>query len=346
MVQRLSTPNVLALCSEADDQAVAYGAGLEIALARVGDQDAPPEWVMVLPIGPEIVARDGRRFTLSNPEALLANLRAKTADLPFDIEHASEIRAPKGEDAPAQGWAKAYELRADGIWAKPEWTPAGGRKVADKEYRYLSPAIRHTPTGEIVTLSSFALTTQPALDMPALASIEGRGKTSNQDQNSMSLLQRLRDAFGLPATATEDEVVTAASTQVSLAREARDPAKFVPTADLQTALARATTAETELQTLKDGEAQKAAEATVDAAITAGKIAPASRDHWVSLCREKPEQTGQILADHPALLTPPAADKKVEGAGKDANGLTAQQVSLCRDNGWDPVAYAETLKETA
>ncbi|MCR4532830.1 phage protease, partial [Acinetobacter venetianus] len=172
--------------------------------------------------------------------------------------------------------------------AKPEWTPAGGRKVADKEYRYLSPAIRHTPTGEIVTLSSFALTTQPALDMPALASIEGRGKTSNQDQNSMSLLQRLRDAFGLPATATEDEVVTAASTQVSLAREARDPAKFVPTADLQTALARATTAETELQTLKDGEAQKAAEATVDAAITAGKIAPASRDHWVSLCREKPE----------------------------------------------------------
>lgn len=348
MVQRLSTQNVqtLALCSEEVRDVVSFGDGIEISLARAGDQVSAPEWVQVLPLGPQIVARDGRRFTLSNPAALLANLRAKTADLPFDIEHASEIRAPKGEDAPAQGWAKNYELRDDGVWAQVEWTPAGGRKVADKEYRYVSPAIRHTPTGEIVTLSSFALTTQPALVMPALAGNQDRGPTPNQDQTSMSLLLRMAAALGLSASATEDEVVTAATAQVSLAREVRDPTKYVPAADLQTALTRATTAEAELQTIKDGAAQAAAEATVDGAIAAGKLAPASRDHWVSLCREKPEATAQIIADMPAVLTPPAVDKKVGGASEDANGLTPQQVALCRDNGWDPAAYAETLKETA
>lgn len=347
MVQRLSTPNVqtLALCSEEVSDVVTFGDGIEISLARVGDEVKPPEWVQVLPLGPQIVARDGRRFTLGDAAALVANLRAKTADLPFDIEHASEIRAPKGEDAPAQGWARDYELRDDGVWAKVDWTPAGGRKVADREYRYVSPAIRHTPTGEIVTLSSFALTTQPALVMPALARNEGRGAQPKQDPNSMSLLQTLAGALGLAATATEAEVVAAVTTQVSLARETRDPNKFVPAADLQTALTRATTAETALKAREEADAQKTAEATVDGAIAAGKIAPASRDHWVSLCREKPEETGKILGDMAALLTPPEPEKKKGGAG-DANGLTADQVALCRANGWDQAEYAKTLKEDA
>lgn len=348
MEKRLSTQNVqtLALCSEEVSDVVSFGDGIEISLARAGDQVAAPEWVQVLPLGPQIVARDGRRFTLTNPQALLANLRAKTADLPFDIEHASEIRAPKGEDAPAQGWAKDYELREDGVWAQVDWTPAGGRKVADKEYRYVSPAIRHTPTGEIVTLSSFALTTQPALVMPALAGSQLRGPTPNQDQTSMSLLQTLAAALGLASTATEAEVVSAVTTQVSLASAVRDPNQFVPAADLTTALARAKTAEDALAARDTADATAAAEATVDGAIAAGKIAPASRDHWVSLCRESPEATGKIIEGMPALLTPPTPEKKVDGAAADANGLTTQQLALCRDNGWDPAAYAETLKETA
>jgi phage I-like protein len=347
MHQALSTSNVLALalCGEEPGHVTSFGDGLEISLARAGDQVTAPEWVQVLPLGPQIVARDGRRFTLTDPQALLANLRAKTADLPMDIEHATEIRAPKGEDAPAQGWAKDYELRDDGIWARVDWTPSGARRVADKEYRYVSPAIRHTPTGEIVSLSSFALTTQPALVMPALA--HAQRPSDKKDPAQMSLHTRLAAALGLAATATEDELITAATGQVSLAREARDPAKYVPAADLTTALARAKTAEDQLAARDAADATKAAEATVDAAIAAGKIAPASRDHWVSLCRESAEATGKIIAELPALLTPPVADKKVDGAGdKDADGLTPQQVALCRDNGWDPASFADTLKETA
>ena len=279
MHQALSTSNglALALCSEEPGHVTSFGDGLEISLARAGDQVAAPEWVQVLPLGPQIVARDGRRFTLTDPQALLANLRAKTADLPMDIEHATEIRAPKGEDAPAQGWAKDYELRDDGIWARVDWTPSGARKVADKEYRYVSPAIRHTPTGEIVSLSSFALTTQPALVMPALAHAQ-RPTSDKKDPPQMSLHARLAAALGLVATATEDELITAATSQVSLAREARDPAKYVPAADLTTALARAKSAEDKLAERDATDATKAAEATVDGANAAGKIA---QMRWLS-----------------------------------------------------------------
>lgn len=349
MLQSLSIHQVLALalCNDQGEDAVSFGDGIEISLARAGDQVAAPEWVQVLPIGPHIEARDGRKFILTNPAALLANLRAKTAELAMDVEHATEIKAPKGEEAPAQGWAKEYDLRADGIWAKIDWTPGGAKKVADKEYRYVSPAIRHTPSGEIVSLSSFALTTQPALVMPALASDQRRKPNLQLDPKPMStLLSRLVAALGLTAAATEDDVVTAATTQVSLARDARDPKKLVPAADLETALARAVTAEGKLAEVETAGVKAKAEATVDEAIAAGKIAPASREHWISLCAEKPDSTGQIIAAMPAVLTPPTKkDAKIDGADKDELGLTDAQTSLCRDNGWDPKAYAATLKET-
>ena len=164
----------------------------------------------------------------------------------------------------------------------------------------------------------------------------------------MSLLTRLAAALGLAATATDDDVVNAVTGQVALARDARDPAKLVPAADLQTALARAVAAEDQLKARDAAELEAKAVSTVEGAIAAGKIAPASRDHWLGLARAHLEVVTKTLEATPALMTPSKADQKVEGAGSDKNelGLTAQQVALCRDNGWDLKAYAETLKEQA
>lgn len=343
-------PEFLLACASTNPaEAVAYGVGLELSLARSGDALAAPDWVQLFPAGPEIKARDGRNWTLPNPDALVSAFAANQADLPFDIEHATEIRAPKGEDAPAQGWIKELQVRADRtVWARVEWNAAGAARLIAKEYRYVSPAFRHTKAGEIFAVSSAALVTQPALVMPALAG-QGRDNPNDNQEPAMSLLSRMVGALGLAASATEDDVVAAVTSQVSLASATRDPAQFVPAADHALALARATTAEGKLAEL-DAEAKtKGAEASVDAAIADGKIAPASREHWISVAHATPEAFDKAMAAQPKVLTPPTnLDKKVQGEGGDTDelGLTAQQIALAHDLGVEPKAYAASLKSTA
>lgn len=324
-------------------RAVGYGLGMEVALARSADQQ-PPEWVQVFPEGPVIKARDGRSWRLSDPAALVAAFTANQADLPLDIEHASELKAPKGEDAPAQGWIKAVAHRpGEGVFVQVDWTEEGAAAWRARRYRYVSPAFVHTAQGEILALTSVALVTRPALYVPALARSEGQ---TPQEQTSMSLLNRLVGVLGLATTTTEDDLVAAITTQKSLAADIRDPAKFVPAADLATALARATAAETKLTELETAAATAAAEAKVDAAIAEGKLAPASRDHWLSIARDSGEAFDKAVAAMPRVLDPTKTGKTPDQAQTEDDGLTQAQVALCASLGLDRKAFAATLKEQA
>lgn len=338
----------LALCGGTDQNDVAFGDGIELALARgEGDVVTAPEWLQVFPAGPSIVARDGRRWTLADPKVLVAAFASNGADLPLDIEHASEKQAPEGKPAPAQGWVKEVQVREDGTtWARMDWNDDGRAAVEGKRYRYISPAFRHRADGSIVALTSLALTTQPALRMPALARTAGRAPDHKENPHMSTLLGRLVAAFGLAATATEDDIVQAATTQVSLARATSDPERFVPTADLTAALARASTAEAELQALKAAEIDALATTRVDDAIAAGKLTPATRDHWLSIARSNPEDFDKAVSAMPAITTPTDTGKKPAGEKVGEHGLDADQLSLCRSIGIDPAAFAATLKEGA
>jgi phage I-like protein len=332
----------LSVCAEADTADRATGEGFELALARSAEGgEVAPEWVQIFPAGPTIRTRDHRTFTLADPSVLIAALAAHRADLPVDIEHAQEIRAPKGEDAPAQGWIKELEIRDGATWARVDWNAHGALLVTSKSYRYVSPAFRHTKAGQITRVTSLALTNQPALDLPALAR-SGGADHPEQEHQDMTLAARLAAAFGLAAAASDDAIVQAATEQVALARETRDPTKYVPVADLQSALARATTAEQSLVARETADAETAASTAVDAAIAAGKIAPVSRDHWLSIAREAPDAFAGAVKDMPALGGKPL-DKKPDG---DIDALTAEQKAVCRQLGLDEAVYAKTLKEAA
>ena len=63
-----------------------------------------PEWVMILPAGPDIEGRDGRKWRLDSAAAVAAASLDGAREVPIDWEHAGNIRAPRGEDAPAAGW--------------------------------------------------------------------------------------------------------------------------------------------------------------------------------------------------------------------------------------------------
>lgn len=139
-------------------------------------QGRAPEWVQIIPAGPEVKGRDGRAWTFGPAEAqaVLAAFRGNNGPLPVDWEHSSETRAPKGEEAPAAGWITALEVRGGSLWGRVEWTPRAAGQIANREYRFLSPVFCFSrQDGKIKALVSAGLTNSPNLPLLALNRQEG-----------------------------------------------------------------------------------------------------------------------------------------------------------------------------
>lgn len=132
---------------------------LNLALPPAG---VAPDWVHIMPAG-TFSGLDGRGpYTLKNAEAVIAASMSRGA-VPFDENHATETAAVIGGPAPARGWIDRMEVRADGIWAHVEWTPAGRAILEGKEYRWISPVFNHTKSGDATLIKSVALTNNPNL---------------------------------------------------------------------------------------------------------------------------------------------------------------------------------------
>lgn len=348
-------PLIIDLAAEAGADDVAFGLALDLSLcfAQDGDRTKPPQWVPLLPAPDarhEIVGRDGRRWTLKDPAVVLAHFAAYGADLPLDLEHSTHLLAPKGEPAPAQAWIQEMQVREDGsTWGRVAWTPAGLASWQSGGWKYTSPGILHDDAREIYGLASAGLVTRPALHLPALARNGGRKSTPPTKETHMTTvaLATLVAAAGLASSATEADIVSALAAGRQAQADLKDPAKFVPAADLAAAQTRATTAETELGEIRKAGVEAAAVALVDEAIGAGKLAPASREHWLSIARENGESFKAAVAAMPVTLQPTKTEKKLGGEGGDANahGLTTDQVALCSQLGLSQEAFAATLKET-
>ncbi|UPQ89162.1 phage protease [Vibrio sinaloensis] len=65
-----------------------------------------------------MTGNDGRQFNNDNPTAVLEHFKNKKRQIPLDIEHATELKGPKGEPAPEQDWCS-------------------------ENYKYISPAFLH-----------------------------------------------------------------------------------------------------------------------------------------------------------------------------------------------------------
>lgn len=253
-----------------------------IDLAALAAEGAP-EWVQLLPAGPKVEGRDGRSWTMHSPEAVVALSLADRDRLPLDEEHSTELKAPKGEPAPAAGWIVALEVREEAIWGRVEWTERGRHAVESKEYRYLSPVFRFDyESGEIHRLTSAGLTNSPNFDMQAL----------NRQEASMELLKKIAKALGLAETSTEDQVLEALNRQKADLETARNQAenpsleRFVPRADYDKALNRATEAEQKLTEHQTQARDKEIEAEISKALEAGKITPATKDYHTAQCRQE------------------------------------------------------------
>lgn len=288
------------------------------------------------PAGPRVIGRDGRWWTMADAEAVAARFDA-SKEPQIDVEHASQLKAPMGEPAPAVGWIKGFEVVDGAIWGRVEWTEEGAALVASRAYRYLSPVFTFNyETGEIDRIICAGLTNSPNLEMAAL----------NAEQET-EMDRALLEALGLPMTATAAEAlvaVNAMKTERDTARNAAqtpDPSKFVPRDDHQLTLNRIATFETEAKARLDADIV----AAVDQAIADGKVAPASKDYHVAACRAEGgfDRFKAHMGTAPKIVAPSNLDGKAP-TETQGTALGADALAVCRMFGTDPDAFAAAAKK--
>ncbi len=110
-----------------------------LTVLAAGSTDAAPERIMLFPQGGAIRTRDGRAFAIDFAR-LMARFQADGLKVPLDINHATEILAPKGERADPVGFVTALEQDGAALYGRVAWIDPAAAPALLKAYPYVSPA--------------------------------------------------------------------------------------------------------------------------------------------------------------------------------------------------------------
>lgn len=318
-----------------------------------------PEWVQLLPAG-TFAGRDGRGpYHIADVAQVIARTKEAAGDhllLPIDYGHALEQDGVVGSGAIAAAWIVDLEDRDQQLWGKVEWTAAGARAVADKEFRFLSPVFYHDNEGTVLWLARAGLTNRPNLRMAAVhstTSTEGDdvplresvaaalGLAVNAEEEAVvaacsaaaegsRALARVAQAAGLQANATADEVVAAVA-----AAQTPDPTRYVPRSQYDAVA-------TELAAAQGEQRERA----VNEAVSAGKITPAQREWAISYHARDPRGFSAFVASAPTIVAQ-GSDHGGGGGGGGGGGvreLDDDAKAVCATLGISPEEFAANLKE--
>lgn len=165
-----------------------------------------PEWLHLLPVA-EARTVDGRGpYRIKDAAALMSASLPDGGKLVLCENHATDLEAPKGRPAPARGWIVALQSREDGIWGRVEWTGTGRQMIEDRQYRGVSPVIRHTADGIVTGILRATLTNTPNLT--------GLVSMHHQTENEMDLRQTLVELLKLASDADDAAILAALRTKI------------------------------------------------------------------------------------------------------------------------------------
>lgn len=300
-----------------------------------------PARVPLIPAGEQVVGRDGRtwRWDAEAKGMVQAHFASRGLPLPIDVNHAQELRAPKGEESPAYGWIERIELVDGALVGEVRWTRRGMQAITDREYRFLSPVFEYDPaTRRIVRLTSVALVNEPNLRLPALNQEQSVNRTM-----TAAILAAL-EALGIPAEATDEEIFArleqikadlARATASNGAQPSLD--RYVPRADYDALVTRAANAEQALRE-RDAEAHRAqVDAEIGAALAAGKITPATEAYHRAACAD----AGGLARFRAFVAAAPVigdALPQPNGKPSHASGLNATEREICAAMGIPEAAF--------
>ncbi|MGA7673536.1 MAG: phage protease [Rhizomicrobium sp.] len=332
--------------------------------AAIAVEGGAPKWVQLFPAG-TFKPVDGRGpWTLGDPAAVIA---ASKLPAPIDYDHGAERPANVSLNSRAAGWieelATAGPEGQSGFWARVDWTPEGAKAVAAKEYRFLSPSFIHTKAGQITKVLRAALTNTPALELKALASIE-------QENSSVDPLAQIREALGLAATASAEEVIsaikalksgsaamctqlasiaTAAGVEVAKDKTVDETHVAAICSKIKTPVAGDKTTIEKLQgevdtlqksiaTMQGERASDTATTKVDKAIEDRKLVPAQRDWAISYCSRDPKGFDDMIGKAPTIL---ANGRTAPNSAADGE-LDDDQKAICSALGLDEKTFKADL----
>lgn len=191
-------------------------------------------WIQLTPIG-QFPHATGKVVQVVDEAAVkrMANrFRADAAQANFgglllDFDHFSYDPAKSSE---AAGWIQDVEARADGLWGKVRWTPEGEAALKNGRYRFVSPVwmpnetlrlSHNAPNGwpqvRPLRLDSAGLTNQP--NLRGMAPLSNReGNLAQQPKTQMK--EKLIELLGLPADATDEDILAAVEAVKGTAAEA------------------------------------------------------------------------------------------------------------------------------
>jgi len=272
------------------------------------------------------------KFTETSQESVMKKAASYGNDLAIDYAHGmfAWISADPAEAGKAAGWFKP-EVRSGELWASSvSWTPKAAQMIADREYRYISPAFDHDQAGEILALLNVALTNIPALHElePLVASRLGASTDDETEERDMNWKQLLA-MLNLPETATEAEAMAAISRK--MASTAMPPALLALTGKAteseamavvqawKVAAESAATMAAELSQVKQAQLEAKKKAMIDEGKRKGCVPPAYEP--VLLAMDMPALEAFLKVAVPVH----------QPAGKETQTVTHQTVALSQED---------------
>lgn len=306
------------------------------------DETAPSgQWIQMFPAG-AWVGHDGRGpYHITDAEAVIAASKRAKTDLVIDRDH--EKFNPNKKHITAAGWIKDFAVRDGEIWAYVEWTKNASYQLKNKEYRYFSPEFTHDGNGHILKIMGGSLTNTPNFELEAVASMQNDIPFKKENHAMDDHMKKLALLLGLADTATADDVVTAAQknadaladatskvatleAQVATAAQKLEAASFDATRYVPVDDYKVVCAQLEEQTLASQKSK--VDGLIDSAVKAGKIAPASRDHYHAMASQDFDACAALLKVSPEIIPTTQQKSTVFAAATEETGLTAEEKQVC------------------
>jgi len=309
----------------------------------------------------------------SAPEVIAA-FSAEGRPAVIDYEHQTLHKEANGQPAPAAGWIHGLRwIAGRGLFAVAELTARARAAVAAGEYRYFSPVFAYDrASGAIRRVLMGALTNNPAIsgmeavNLLAAATARFTHHTNPTETSTVTLLERLLAALGLPADSTEDAALAACSAHKAQADAARaalqlagdakaeavtaacaslraqaasaaqpDPARFVPVSVVQEL-------QTNIAALSAKQHGRDVEDVISPALADGRLLPAE-ETWARETSKSPAGLASLsnllkVRQPIAALAGTQTQGKAPAAG--AHGLTQDELAVAAACGLSPQDYAK------
>lgn len=353
------------------DDSICTSFVLEVDLFADAGEDGEvkaPKTIPILPNKRHIKARDGREFTVEDPQGLIDAVRAGGVDLVVGRQHDEVGWSP----AAAAGWIDHKTgLKRDGkygIKGEVQWTDVGREYVESRHGRYISPVLsvpgmfeflyEDGPVPTVQEIIAASVVSIPALRMPSLNSRQAAARKTKDEPMNEETRKRVCEALGLPLDAQLETVLTA------IEAKGEELEKLSTLLSVE-ALPAATAAEVDLKEwvpreefnklaarLSDVE-KASSETRIDQAIAKHKRRIASPKYEQALRKQLASGSLTFAAFEELMKATPESrltgeDEAAARTDVDVSalGLAEEELEFCREHKVDPAVFADRKAKRA